>query len=164
MNEIRSKLIGPYIEDTYKTPVCLVYWYLFMLFLRRVKKVSCNEHEDSRYRHTATVHIVEHVGIIVAANVIPVLPTDKLVNGLCGNPAGSNAIHSNWVACLRAENNGCPHNFPVLEQTGLCPKGEVCCFLQPEFFAEAEPYHCTLRKRKRSVLEKYISHDHSHLN
>lgn len=39
MNEIRSKLIGPYIEDTYKTPVCLVYWYLFMLFLRRVKKV-----------------------------------------------------------------------------------------------------------------------------
>ena len=39
MNEISSKLIGPYIEDTYKTPVCLVYWYLFMLFLRRVKKV-----------------------------------------------------------------------------------------------------------------------------
>lgn len=104
--------------------------------------------------------------IIVAANVIPVLPTakaivfilflifviliavvkvysnvvvtDKLVNGLCGNPAGSNAIHSNWVACLRAENNGCPHNFLVLEQTGLCPNGEVCCFLQPEFFAEVK--------------------------
>ena len=31
-------------------------------------------------------------------------------------------------------------------------------------FWQAEPYHCTLRKRKRSVLEKYISHDHSHLN
>ena len=27
-------------------------------------------------------------------------------------------------------------------------------------FWQAEPYHCTLRKRKRSVLEKYISHDH----
>lgn len=47
MNEIRSKLIGPYIEDTYKTPVCLVYWYLFMLFLRRVKKVIEKTEEES---------------------------------------------------------------------------------------------------------------------
>ena len=68
--------------------------------------------------------------------------TDRLVDGRCGPKFSFSSFNSNWVACLRQDEDGnCPHGFPKLdssytyanEQLNLCGHKELCCLLHPEF-------------------------------